>query len=1032
MKKLLALVCTLALLAGTVAVGLTLPALATESPAVGWVADFRESNDGAWMSDTHKYFNDASKGTLYTGKQMAAPTNVSADGISATLQAKVKDVAMVGTSVEADFSVYNKLVIKGTYTGDWEAFRASAHNGDHVTSNWRSGESTVAVPIKDNITLGGDGTFFAVIDVSAFASEDHMWVTVGFYLNRQSALDVDYMILANEGVTDEATATEALLAYLPADDSTVPQPPAAEDVGWEANFLQENNDAWASDTHQNVNGDFYGKLWDSPMMQNPTNVSEDGRSATLQAKHNGVAMVGAKVSVDFYRYNKLYIRGTYTGDINALRFSVHNGEYVTSNWGPTTGNGYSADVNVAVASVIGSALKLDGSFVVEIDLSALYAEESIWVTMGWFLNTSATLHIDYMALAVGTEVKDWETPAPNGQVGWVANFFPSNNDAWSSDPHQNVNGQWNGKLYGSALFNDPTNVSDDGLSATLQAKIGDFYLLLGTKVSADFETYDRVVIKGTYKGNFTAFRGGIHDGPYVSSNCGPNAGNPYYANYGLGWSDEIVLNEDGSFFAVVDLKSRYAGDLALSESIWLNFGWFCDNASTLHMDYLMLTTDTIADEADAEAALQRYMAGEAYVPDSNATTTTKPTTTTTKPTTTTTTTTPGGDDDFNYDDAPSDYIWLDANMKRPVTDYAFSFSVVGDTQKVNYHTPEKFPAIYDYILSGLEAKNTQWVFGLGDITDASLRREWDLAYENIHRMDGKVGYSLVRGNHDSISSMNGVFPPSDFADVIDGLFDPKSVFTSYQLFEVGTIKYLMMTLDYGASDEALVWAADVIEQYPDRNVIITTHGYLHSDGTLLDDTKGTPPATTGGYNNGDDMWEKLISQYENIALVLCGHMHNDRIMINQSEGIHGNTVTSLLINPQGADLTYNGLGMVATLYFSDDGKDVTVDYYSTARNQYFMDENQFSFTLDIVGDGRASGGEEDDTTTSTTTTTTTHVDTTTVTTGNTQTTVTTAGSVDKEDNPDTGVDMSALPLIVGATGVLLLAADKFRRRKHET
>jgi hypothetical protein len=38
------------------------------------------------------------------------------------------------------------------------------------------------------------------------------------------------------------------------------------------------------------------------------------------------------------------------------------------------------------------------------------------------------------------------------------------------------------------------------------------------------------------------------------------------------------------------------------------------------------------------------------------------------------------------------------------------------------------------------------------------------------------------------------------------------------------------------------------------------------------------------------------------------------------------------------------------LYFSEDGKTVSTEYYSTIRDQYFMTENMYTFELDLVGD----------------------------------------------------------------------------------
>ena len=292
-------------------------------------------------------------------------------------------------------------------------------------------------------------------------------------------------------------------------------------------------------------------------------------------------------------------------------------------------------------------------------------------------------------------------------------------------------------------------------------------------------------------------------------------------------------------------------------------------------------------------------------------------------------------------------LWID--QKEPVTDYAYSFAVVGDTQIIAKHHPDKFSKIYDYIVDNIDSKNIQFVLGLGDITDGDSDAEWNIAKENIFKLDGKVNYSIVRGNHDSKSKFNSAFPYSKYSDVIGGTYD-STMLNTWQELVVGEVKYMIFTLDYGASDSVLNWAAEIIDANPDYNVIITTHAYLYRDGTTLDQGDVCPPATSGGYNNGDHMWDKLIANHENIVLVISGHDPCNRVVMAQDEGECGNTVTQLLVDPQGMDADMGATGMVAMLYFSEDGKNVSVEYYSTIREQYFMSENQFSFTLDLAGD----------------------------------------------------------------------------------
>ena len=285
--------------------------------------------------------------------------------------------------------------------------------------------------------------------------------------------------------------------------------------------------------------------------------------------------------------------------------------------------------------------------------------------------------------------------------------------------------------------------------------------------------------------------------------------------------------------------------------------------------------------------------------------------------------------------------------KEAVTDYAYSFMVVGDTQKVSYNDPDLFPYIYDYIVANVQSKNVKFVMGLGDITEKSAAEEWTVARGSIKKLDGFVRYSLVRGNHDDTAGFTSAFPLADYADVIAGSYND-TMLNTYQTFEVGKVKYLVLCLDHGASDSVLEWANGVVEAHPDRNVIVTTHAYLYRDGTTLDAGDLYPPSKYGGFNDGDHMWDKLIKKHENIVLVLSGHDPNSQITMVQTPGEKGNIVTQMLIDGQSVDLKEGSSGFVTTFYFSEDGRDVTVEHYAVLKQKYFLTENQFSFTLDLV------------------------------------------------------------------------------------
>lgn len=289
------------------------------------------------------------------------------------------------------------------------------------------------------------------------------------------------------------------------------------------------------------------------------------------------------------------------------------------------------------------------------------------------------------------------------------------------------------------------------------------------------------------------------------------------------------------------------------------------------------------------------------------------------------------------------YRWFEE--KEPVTDYAYSFMVIGDTQKVNYHDPNKFHLIYDYVNNSIEEKNVKFVMGLGDITDTSSPEEWTRATAGIYQLDGRVPYSMARGNngHDSKETFEKAFPMSKYADVIAGSFEG-NMRNVYHTFEVGQVKYLVLVLDCSVTDEALDWANEVVAAHPDRNVIVTTHLYMTHSGHRIE--AGEYLSDTG--NSGYNIWDKLLRKHKNICLLLCGHAPCDQIVTVQSEGDNGNIVTQMLLDPQAVDLSDGSSGLVATFYFSEDGKDVTVEYYSPIMKKYFLTVNQFSFQLDLV------------------------------------------------------------------------------------
>ncbi len=293
-------------------------------------------------------------------------------------------------------------------------------------------------------------------------------------------------------------------------------------------------------------------------------------------------------------------------------------------------------------------------------------------------------------------------------------------------------------------------------------------------------------------------------------------------------------------------------------------------------------------------------------------------------------------------------------------EYAFSFALVGDTQKITLNYPTQLSKIYDWIVGNIEKEKIACVIGLGDITDKNTAEEWKVAKEQIFKLNGKVPYSLVRGNHDKSAEFNSAFLESEYASSLSGRMARSSVENAYLLFSAGGVDFLLVCLDYGASDSELKWAGSVISSYPERKAIITTHCYLFRDGTTLDAGDVYPPnesgRDTGSSNNGDQMWEKLVSVYPNVFLVLSGHDPCDDVVVTQTEGKNGNVVTQILTDPQGVDASSIGpAGIVTMLYFSADGSRMQIRNYSTIKKAYYMSSSQR--TVGMPGFGISTDAE---------------------------------------------------------------------------
>ena len=276
-----------------------------------------------------------------------------------------------------------------------------------------------------------------------------------------------------------------------------------------------------------------------------------------------------------------------------------------------------------------------------------------------------------------------------------------------------------------------------------------------------------------------------------------------------------------------------------------------------------------------------------------------------------------------------------------------------------------FPGIFrlqtQWILDNKDKYNIAYVLQNGDITDYNSKREWERASRGMGILDSAVPYAIVPGNHDydgwdsnglqrKTTKINDYFPPKRFQKwpTFGGTMEEGRMENNFHLFEAGGRKWIIVGLEWGPRNKSLQWADMLLRKHADRKAIVFTHAYLYSDSTRYDwAKKGKEQSwnphdynTSGGVNDGEEIWQKLINKNDNVFMVMNGHVLNDGLGFQVSKTEHGNLVNEMLVNYQMKKV--GGGGWLRLLEFLPDGQTVQARTYSPLYEQYETSpDNQF-------------------------------------------------------------------------------------------
>lgn len=302
---------------------------------------------------------------------------------------------------------------------------------------------------------------------------------------------------------------------------------------------------------------------------------------------------------------------------------------------------------------------------------------------------------------------------------------------------------------------------------------------------------------------------------------------------------------------------------------------------------------------------------------------------------------------------------------------SFTVAILGDTQIYTASFPSILNTMTQWLVDNKVSRNIQFVVQDGDIVNgASSSSQWDNARAALDTLNGEIPYAVVRGNHDINSAYDtpsrfGPGSPYSQQPTIAGWYEyPEQpdwdMRNTYHMFEVGSQKFLVLTVDISANSNVVAWANQVVANNPSRRVIINTHSYMYDGGQRFDasldpnDSKGrtrdqvrdellreagdeeSSLFNAKAYNGQDaeELWSAFVSQHENICLVIAGHQFEDfdRFKYRLSEGIKGNKVFQMLVNQQ--HFPNGGNGWIRLLEFDPDRETVRVKTYSPFLDQW--------------------------------------------------------------------------------------------------
>ncbi|WP_329158412.1 metallophosphoesterase [Streptomyces sp. NBC_01717] len=256
----------------------------------------------------------------------------------------------------------------------------------------------------------------------------------------------------------------------------------------------------------------------------------------------------------------------------------------------------------------------------------------------------------------------------------------------------------------------------------------------------------------------------------------------------------------------------------------------------------------------------------------------------------------------------------------------FALAVLPDTQYLfdaDSADPEPLKETFHYLVAQRQEANIAFMTHLGDVTEHGSEEEIGLAADTFRTIHGKVPYSVLAGNHDINSGTDDqrgdtaylrAFGPQRFTSMPTFGGASPDGYNSYHVLQAAGREWLVLALDWRASEKGLAWAQGVLDAHPTLPVILTTHDIAWAEDN------GQAHLS----DNGQRLWDRIIRGNDQIFMALGGHYWPPGRTVLTNDA--GHDVHVHITNYQ--DRYYGGAGMVRLYSFDLVRQVVDVETFS--------------------------------------------------------------------------------------------------------